>query len=83
LRARNSTLSTLLMITSLCGAGRFPFFRTNKALKFFQVDVLHPAKESCVSAFRIGIATMLQGKTSLESFGSKLEGNRDQGRGVL
>jgi hypothetical protein len=43
------------------------FLRTNKALKSFQVDVLHPAKESCLSTFRIGIVTMLQETASLES----------------
>jgi hypothetical protein len=42
------------------------FLLTNKALKSLEVDV-RCATESCLSAFRIDIAAMLQENTSLES----------------
>jgi hypothetical protein len=43
------------------------FLRTNKSLKYLAVGVQHVATESCVSAFRIDIAAMLQENASLES----------------
>jgi hypothetical protein len=43
------------------------FLRTNKALKSLQVRVLEGFTESCLSAFRIYIASMLQENKSLES----------------
>jgi hypothetical protein len=44
----------------------FSFLRTNKALKSLAIDVSYRTKESCVSAFCINIAAMLQENTSLE-----------------
>jgi hypothetical protein len=43
------------------------FLRTNKALKSLVVDVHHSVTESCLSAFRFDIATMLEENASLES----------------
>jgi hypothetical protein len=48
-----------------CGA--FSFLRTNKALNSLAVDVNFNATKSCLSAFSVGITTMLQDNTSLES----------------
>jgi hypothetical protein len=45
----------------------FAFLRVNKALKSLLVDVKHGVTESCISAFRIDIATLLQENASLES----------------
>jgi hypothetical protein len=45
----------------------FSFLRTNKALKSLRVYVQRGVTESCLSAFHIDIATMLQENTSLES----------------
>jgi hypothetical protein len=47
------------------------FLRTNKALKSLAVDVHRGVTESCLSAFRIDIVTMLQENTSLESLSIK------------
>jgi hypothetical protein len=43
------------------------FLRTNKALKSLMVNLEDDVKASCVSAFRIEIAAMLQENTSLEN----------------
>jgi hypothetical protein len=44
----------------------FSFLLTNKALKSLVVDVQYSVTETCLSAFYIDIATMLQENTSLE-----------------
>jgi hypothetical protein len=49
----------------LCRA--FSFLRTNRALRFLVVHVHQGVPESCLSAFRIGIVSMLQDNASLES----------------
>jgi hypothetical protein len=43
------------------------FLRTNTALKSLVVDVRQGVTESCLSAFRVDIAAMLQENVSLES----------------
>jgi hypothetical protein len=43
------------------------FLRANKAIKSLKVNVKRGDTESCLSAFRIDIAAMLQENTSLES----------------
>jgi hypothetical protein len=58
LRAWNSTLSTNANLW--CRA--FSFFRTNKVLKSLVVGVQYGATDSCLSAFQIDIAAMLQEK---------------------
>jgi hypothetical protein len=70
----NQTLESLeLMFVPLCEGETamwcraFSFLRTSKPLKSLVVDVQHGANEQCLSAFRIGIAAMLQDNTSLES----------------
>jgi hypothetical protein len=45
----------------------FSFLRTNKALKSLMITLDQDVMESCLSAFRIDIAVMLQENTSLES----------------
>jgi hypothetical protein len=45
----------------------FSFLSTNKALKSLVVDLQRCVTESCLSAFRINIAAMLQENASLES----------------
>jgi hypothetical protein len=45
----------------------FSFLRTNKALKSLVFHVRHDVTESCLSAFRINIMSMLQENASLES----------------
>jgi hypothetical protein len=45
----------------------FSFLRTNKALKYLVLDVHYGVTESCISAFRIDIAAMLEENASLES----------------
>jgi hypothetical protein len=50
----------------------FSFLRTNKALKYFVINVRHAVTGSCVSAFLIDIAAMLQENTSLESISTLL-----------
>jgi hypothetical protein len=45
----------------------FSFLRVNKALKSLLIDLEDGVTESCLSAFRIGIAAMLQDNVSLES----------------
>jgi hypothetical protein len=45
----------------------FSFLRTNKALKSLVIILGYGVEESCLSAFCIGIAGMLQDNTSLES----------------
>jgi hypothetical protein len=43
------------------------FLRTNNSLKHLAVDIHHGATESCVSAFRIDIAGMLEENASLDT----------------
>jgi hypothetical protein len=43
------------------------FLRTNKALKSLMVTLQKDVTESCISTFRLDIATMLQENTSLEN----------------
>jgi hypothetical protein len=45
----------------------FSFLRTSKALKSLLVDAEYHVTASCLSAFRIDMATLLQENTSLES----------------
>jgi hypothetical protein len=49
---------------SWCSA--FSFLRTSKALKSLVFDVHYGVEESCLSAFRIDMAAMLEDSTSLE-----------------
>jgi hypothetical protein len=74
----NETLESLELINAFvcvddadlwCRA--FSIFRTNKALKSLVVGVQYGVTESCLSAFRIDIVTMLQENTSLESLSVK------------
>jgi hypothetical protein len=44
------------------------FIRTNNVIKSFMVDVQHVITESCLSAFRIDIATMLQENAAIHTF---------------
>jgi hypothetical protein len=45
----------------------FSFLRTHKTLKSLVFDVYHGVTESCLSAFRVDIAVMLEDNASLES----------------
>jgi hypothetical protein len=70
----NETLESLeLRCVPLCDDNAdlwcraFSFLRTNKAVKSLVVDMQNGFTESCLSAFRIDIVTMLQENTSLES----------------
>jgi hypothetical protein len=72
--AMNETLENLeLADVPLCDDNAdlwcraFSFLRTNKALKSLIIRLNHVTEESCVSAFRINIAAMLQETASLES----------------
>jgi hypothetical protein len=71
---RNETLESLEFTNTVmrddhtalwCRA--FSFLRTNKALKFLEVDVHYGATESCVSTIRSDIACILRENASLES----------------
>jgi hypothetical protein len=78
----NATLENLTVslrnVTADLQSGAFSFLRTNKALKALMIIFGGGVAETCLSAFRIDIAVMLQENTSLESLSIEGWGNKSK-----
>jgi hypothetical protein len=78
----NATLENLTVslhsVTADLPSGAFSFLRANKALKSLVVIMKGGVAETCLSAFRIDIAAMLQENTSLENLAIQGWGNKSK-----